>query len=174
MSESDLELHTVNHSIVSYPEIRKVLYGKNYKIPSINFDLWARDDMIHARTIIDLLLDYMSSPIILDNFSLDHNSRKEFLNRLQNENKVLFTFYSSNALRLKRIGSLVNVRLLEKGYLGNKARLNDNLNSILNLIPKNNNSFDHLSLDSKIDLVEEIRKCIFNLLVLFSQDKILH
>ena len=105
------------------------------------------EDLEMTEALMKSLEDFISSPVIEDNFS-DHGKRREALDELYIDNRFLYDAYMKNPLRRSRISNVISNSFL---YLDKDDTETGEIFSCIE-------NYDKLTIEEKKALVEKTRE----------------
>ena len=134
-------------------------------IPEVNYSMFVAEARDKVRGMVRIVSEYMSYPLIEDNFGLSHNERRVWREQMEERHGELFiSYYRKNKLRGNVYGSVVQaLRLIAIKIedIEQKEKLISRVIDITRFFPDN---YDSLGASVKINTMRNVEEKVYDFL----------
>jgi hypothetical protein len=157
----------IEKKLLLYDEIVSIQWPIDYNFRPVNTSLWTNHSEQHERYVKELE-KYLEQPLIIDIFK-DHMDRRIWKNRLDTRNDFeARCMFEMNSLRYGRIYPIPHLcAFLDRTLLDKEAVITERIDKIKEAIPSDSDQYDLNPLEKKIELVEDIKANLYEILSCF-------
>ena len=165
--EEKTSIKDLEAKLLTHKHILKIEHDPRWHIPNIDYSKFDGKDKEIAEIPVKMLKKFLRNPYIEDDFSNDHDARREWRDKLEDQYKWFHDFYQHNSLKYSnQCATLRNALALMKDFYGDSDK--EDFEAVVDkahkLCKMNPLEYNQKSLQDKIGYIKQIKHAVYDIL----------
>ena len=160
--------------LLTHKHIIKIEHDPRWHIPDIDYSKFKPETTDISQGLVKILKKYLRSPYIEDDFEANHEDRREWRDRLEQQYEWFHDFYENNVLKYGNKCATLSLlfELIEPHYIASDTEtFKELLKKADDLCNLDSLEYNQRSLQEKIGYIKQIKHAVYDVLDFLSYDK---